>query len=59
MNAANFYARGANWNGFTVLRVGVITAISALFVYSVYFTVKYGCIQHENGVRSYCTDDNN
>jgi hypothetical protein len=54
-NSEHFYARGANWSGSTVLKGGVIAAVSALFIYSVYFSIKYGgCVETTGGTFTPC-----
>lgn len=58
-NADQLFAQGANWSGSAVLRGAIITTISALFVYSIYFTIKHGCMESENGgPYSSCNDRN-
>lgn len=48
-NMNSMYAQGASWNGSNFLPTAVIVVISALFVYSIFFTIKYGCKESVDG----------
>lgn len=53
-HSENLYAKGANWNGETVKNVAIISVVSALFLYSIYFTIKYTCIEYVDGQKFKC-----
>jgi hypothetical protein len=56
-NSADFYQQGASWTASRAQVAGIVVAISALFLYGIFFNIKYGCLQTIDGVDSYCTDD--
>lgn len=54
-NAGSLYNQGASWTGREVLVGGIVAAGVALFAYSVFFSIKYGCKETlEDGTVSYC-----
>ena len=56
-HSSDFYQQGASWTASRAQVAGIVIAISALFVYGVFFNLKFGCVQTIDGVKSYCTDD--
>ena len=56
-HSSDFYQQGASWEASRAQVAGIVVAISALFVYGIFFNLKYGCVQTIDGVKSYCTDD--
>lgn len=56
-HSSDFYQQGASWEASRTQVAGVVIAISALFVFSIFFNIKYGCVETINGVKDYCTDD--
>lgn len=55
--STEFYQQGASWEYSRAQVATIVVAISALFVFGVFFNIKYGCLQTIDGVESYCTDD--
>lgn len=56
-SSTEFYQQGASWEYSRAQVTTIVVAISALFVFGVFFNIKYGCHQTIDGVESYCTDD--
>lgn len=56
-SSTEFYQQGASWEYSRAQVATIIVAVSALFVFGVFFNIKYGCVQTIDGVKSYCTDD--
>ena len=56
-HSADLYQQGTSWTASRAQIAGIVVAISALFVYGIFFNLKYGCVQTIDGVKSYCTDD--